>query len=745
MEVPRSRLILGALLAALMLVILFWNPLIRPGVIYPSSDLTCLFWPQRVHMAESFSQGVVPLWNTHTFCGSPFLASMQPGVFDATSWPWLIGGDHVDLLEGFNRQRLLLFLILSVNTFALCLAGLRIGLGGALLAAVILPCCGFLWGHFDHVNQLSTLAWFPLVLLAALRTIRGNGWAPNPLLAGAVALQLLAGHPQHAALGAMAVGVVTAATLAAERRCPRDWLRVATSMGTGYLLGAMIGAVQFLPGMELSGLSERQFDTPEYAATFSMQWTHLQRLVWPRIFGGFPHYFVEGNFSELGLFVGRIPLALALLAIALGAAKRRPLTIALTVMGLFALMWSLGSNGPIFTPLVTLIPPLRSFRVPPRMLFYLDLALTLLAAVGLSEILRRLRDQRWSTTLRGGLSALVALLCLADLWAASRTDYFRQPQSREVALTPSPLASAIAQRDPLARVHRLQLNDADYYMDPRAPALGRRHLRLQPNLGTLWGISDISGYTEGLLPTARWIDLQGLIHSGLHRHALDAQVLSLLAVRWVITETSSTPIDPTLFRQVQEISYEEGDATRTLTLWENPQALPPVIPRSVGERLADPTHLDGPWTHGLVQRPMTVRQPFTPMRPGQPWPTEDELPAFPLHRISPNALMIGNPSGFEGEVILIQAAYPGWIVKDEALGRRSLTPLNAVWSTLTLAPGVREVAVHFEPVSYRLGLFLTAFGMLLLSALAARRAGGSGPRRRDPGPAQDDGCDRGTH
>ncbi|MBN1475721.1 hypothetical protein JXA47_03110 [Candidatus Sumerlaeota bacterium] len=744
MEVPRSRLTLGALLTALLLVIVFWNPLIRPGVVYPSSDLTCLFWPQRVHLAEAFAEGVVPLWNAHTFGGSPFLASMQPGVFDVTGWPWLLGDDPVDLLEGFNRQRLLLFLILSVNTFALCLSGLRLGLGGALLAAVTLPCCGFLWGHFDHVNQLSTLSWFPLVMLAALWSIRGESWSPHPLLAGAVALQIFAGHPQHAALGALAVGVVALTFLIANRCTPREWLRISASLGTAYLLGAMIGAVQLIPGIELSGLSERQFDTPEYAATFSMQWAHLQRLVWPGIFGVFPHYTAEGNFSELGLFVGRIPLALALIAIALGVTRRSPHTVALIAMGLFALMWALGSNGPIFTPLVTLIPPLRSFRVPPRMLFYLDLSLTMLAAVGMSKLLGRLRDQGWSMGQRGGLAVLTALLCLADLWAASRADYFRQPQPPEVALTPSPLASAIADRDPLPRIHRLQLNDADYYMDPRAPALGRRLIRLQPNLGMLWGISDISGYTEGLLPTARWMDLQGLLHSALHRRALDAQVLALLGVRWVITETSSTPIDPTLFRQVQEIAYAEGDETRIMTLWENPQALPPVIPRAVGERLADPANLDGPWTHGLVERPTTVRQPFTPVRPGVAWPTADELPVFPLQRVGPNALRLENPSGFEGDVILFQASCPGWIVRDEILGRRPLTPLNAVWSTLTLAPGVLEVTVRFEPVSCRLGLFISAVGMLLLSALAARRAGGSGPRRRDPRPCRAVGCDRDT-
>lgn len=376
---PRSacRREAAALGLALGLVTLFWNPLLWPGRVYPSGDLTNLFWPQRVILAQSIAQGVVPLWNPHVWAGSPFHAAMQAGVFDPAAWPFLWGRGPVSLLDGFDGQRLLLLLVFCASVYALARAGVGVGRGGAALAATALPCCGFVWGHFDHVNQLSAMTWFPLALLGALRAARGEPGRNAALIGFAVGMQLLAGHPQHAVLGGVSVAVVCASLLAGS-----PWVRWAGAVrviGGGYLLGALLGAVQLLPALELSRLSERPFDPPDYATSFSMEWRHLLRLVWPFAFGEFPHYSAPDNFSELGLFVGRVPLALALVA-ALGLAPRR-WALAFAGLALVAVLWALGSNGPLLEPLLAMVPPLRGFRVPPRMLFHLDLALALLAAL----------------------------------------------------------------------------------------------------------------------------------------------------------------------------------------------------------------------------------------------------------------------------------------------------------------------------------------------------------------------------
>ena len=152
-------------------------------------------------------------------------------------------------------------------------------------------------------------------------------------------------------------------------------------------------------------VSHRIFAPPDYASTFPMQWRHLLRLIWPHHFGVFPNFWPPDDaYAEVSLFVGRIPLALALLAVGTAMARTfsgrpdpatrewRIAVWSLAALAAFSVLYAAGPNGPLFAPLTRLAPPLDSFRVPARMLFYLDLSLALLAAAGLQRLLGRLKS-----------------------------------------------------------------------------------------------------------------------------------------------------------------------------------------------------------------------------------------------------------------------------------------------------------------------------------------------------------------
>ncbi len=738
-----------AVTIAALLALLFWSPLLRLGHIYPSGDLNNLFWPQRVHLARSVAAGVVPLWNPWAWGGAPFLASMQPGVFDVTSWFALVTAwDPIALLGGFNAQRLLLFLILSANTFALARRGLGVGRLAAVLAAVTVSCAGFLWGRFDHVNVISAMVWFPLVLLGALRAVGGATRAAVALITVAVALQIFAGHPQHVALGLLAVAVTVTVWLLGARSSPRVWLRVLGTVALGYALAGVLASVQLLPALELARFSERALDPVSYAASYSMRWEHLWRLIHPGAFGEFPHYITDDNFSELGMFIGRVPLALALLALALAVTRtrspRRTAVWSFAALGVFSVLWALGSNGPIFEPLVRLIPPLRSFRVPPRMLTHLDLSLALLAALGLDAALRHLRGRGWRPeALRLGAALLIALTLL-DLWMASRSEYCRQPCPADTARTLSPAIAPITSRDSQARLFRLQIDDTDYFIDPRPLALTKRLLRLQPNMGMRWGIGDIEGYTEGLLPTARWRDLMRHLHRNLHRRFLDTETLALLGVRWVLTDVARTPIEGDALRPTLHFTDQEEERQRTYVLFENTRALPLVLPRATLESLAAPENFDGLWSRGLSPDPVVNLEGLEITRPNAAWPERSALPRFPARWENANTLTVENPDGFAGEVALIQATYPGWVAVDDRGERQPLTPLNAVWSSWHISRDTDAVALRFEPASQRLGLFMSLAGMMFLMVAVARRGGGTARGHTSPARARSAQCDTDT-
>lgn len=751
---PRAQRDLLALLGVAALALLFWNPLLWPGRVYHSGDLVNLFWPQRVHIARSFAEDIVPLWNEYTWGGSPFHASMQPAVFDPTTWVGLtISDDPIELLDNFDRQRLLIFLILMVNMFALARAGIGLSRGPAALASLLIGCCGFLWwGHFDHVNQLSAMAWSPLVLLGVVMAMRGEVRRPLLFTGAGVGLQLLAGHPQHAAFGAVAASVFAAAWLTLARASLHAWIHAALVFSGGLALGGLIASVQMLPSLELSELSHQVFAGPDYASSFPMRWPHLLRLIWPHMFGVFPNFAETGdNWSELSIFIGRLPIALALLAVAAAMARGRrealgALTVsigALIALAAFSILYALGSNSFLFEPLSHILFPLRSFRVPARMLFHSEIALALLAACGLQIGIGPLARMDWRPGRVRIVMGAVAILALADLCAISRTDYIRRPWPRELLGVPVPAADAMRAQDERPRVYKLQTEDPLFLVNYEEPALvPRRMQRMVVNTGLIHGVSDFEGYPEGLLPTARWNDLfYHQIYRNLHQRKLDVDLLSLLGVRWVFTDRNRTPIEESSLRIVLEYEDQLGDREFRYTLFENPRALPPLVPRDVVERIAAPESLDGDWSRGLSETPVIREGPTPVARLDAVWPEPESLPRFEVERKGPNQLRVMNSDEFAGNLVFVQSVYPGWIARcqsDSTVTETSLAALNAAWFTLDVPEGTRQIELAYEPTTYRLGLFLSAVGTLCLSLVLALPGAGTESDRRAPARAPAD-------
>jgi hypothetical protein len=139
------------------------------------------------------------------------------------------------------------------------------------------------------------------------------------------------------------------------------------------------------------------------AAVFSLELGHLLGLILP------PH---QGNPETMAYL--SLPVLL-LAGIAAVAQPRRQLFWLLALM--VALLYALGSNGPLWSLLVGLLPPLRWFRVPARAWFVVLMAACVLASQGLDILtaaisrpigeIRRIVIKRLAVA--GGMGA--ALLC----------------------------------------------------------------------------------------------------------------------------------------------------------------------------------------------------------------------------------------------------------------------------------------------------------------------------------------------
>jgi hypothetical protein len=170
---------LGAL--ALAAVSFFWR-ILWGGSWMPADggDLASFLYPTYRFVAQSFGQGVLPLWNPHLYGGAPFVGDIQAGLF----YP-------VNVLAFFLARPLTYRTMQGLSIFHFWWAGagmylfLRSWPGGlrftvsdlklarwACLAGALafMFSDGFLT-HFGNLNLIAVASWLPWVFWAYLRGI----------------------------------------------------------------------------------------------------------------------------------------------------------------------------------------------------------------------------------------------------------------------------------------------------------------------------------------------------------------------------------------------------------------------------------------------------------------------------------------------------------------------------------------------------------------------------------------------
>ncbi len=191
-----------------------------------TGDFTEQYFPLRAFTAQQWVRGQIPLWNPYLYGGQPALADIQSGalypphLIEALVLGWggpLFGPEFGFPLQALEWQVIAHFSLAAVGTylFARRLARqnkipLRRARFGGLIASLVFTYGGYLTGFpVQQMTILEVSAWLPWILWglsvstqhvarskqpAIRNTIRSL--APTAWAALAVAMAILAGHPQ---------------------------------------------------------------------------------------------------------------------------------------------------------------------------------------------------------------------------------------------------------------------------------------------------------------------------------------------------------------------------------------------------------------------------------------------------------------------------------------------------------------------------------------------------------------------
>jgi hypothetical protein len=691
-----------------------------------ATDVISEFFPWRHAVRESLRRGEWPLWNAYNLAGHPLAAEAQSAPYS----PFTLLACLLPSAVSLSYTAALAFFIAGLSAFLLArelgcseAASLFAAAGWALASSIVL---------YSLTAMGFATVYLPLILAATRRVVREPGLAAAMFLTAALSLCMLSGHPESLFLNVLVGCAFGLFALLRIRVAP--WRAIGTAIAAGVVTLGLC-AIFLLPLIEAIPQSA-EFQSKEAWKPWS-RGAATERVLAALATNFFPHLHVrQWLVPKLDLInvetaaVGSIILALAVYAI---SRRRTAETWFFTVLSLVCIV-----IGARWTPLAVAIQkiPLLHVTLYERLVFAGALGLSILAAFGVDELLRR--DDRRAAA--ATFAAVFAFLGAGMLWLAHYVQLSAVPggygRYRIFAelfflgtaslllvlplpmrkLVPALLALLFAQRV-LSEIDTFDTWPASAAYPPLALFQPLQHIdepfrivgvggAFPPATNISYGLEDVRGYEALTLDEYKstwrlWNHPHGL---WFHRvDDLTAPMLSFLNVRFAI-QPRTLPVPP---------GWRVVNAQGASVLLENSAVLPRIsIPRQVMlGALSNPETIDR----------MAQARDFRAMA----WITSAgdlEERANGPGRIHLRSRSLGGDYRFDaamdraGWVVLSDSAWKGWRAFID--GRRvPLARANAGFLAVFVPAGTHQVRVVYHPTSFVRGRAITFATILVLVGL----------------------------
>ena len=412
----------GALALLLIAALLIGWPWLSGRVTIPW-DAKAHFQPQIQFLAHSLADGQWPFWTPYVFAGHPQIADPQSMIFAP---PFLA----LALIDGSPSlwavdTTLIAMLVLSGAALMLWFRDQRWHWAGGLIAAL-----GFCWGasmawRIQHIGQVLSLAYLPVVLLAIDRALARCSIVYG-LGAGVAVAAIVLGRDQVALLTSYLVGGFVLWRLALAPQPGVAVRRAVLPLGSALLAALAVAAVPVVLTELFAASSNRPAIDYIGAGRGSLHPALLLTFMAPDLFGAagrMEDYWGPPSFAWPGtglfvaqnmgvLYIGALPLIMLGLAAVRGELWRREIRF-FTGAAVVCLLYALGWYTPVFKIAYELVPGVHLFRRPADATFLIG---------GLTAILAGYATHRWFTAPRLDLDrkaagAVAGLLLAAGLLA----------------------------------------------------------------------------------------------------------------------------------------------------------------------------------------------------------------------------------------------------------------------------------------------------------------------------------------
>lgn len=640
------------------LVLLAYAPLlIHPGLHTACPENDTWNFPVRWSVLSALREGRIPLWNSLSAFGIPWLATWQTESFypGTLLFTWLG-------LSAWNLSGILHLSLFALGVYCfLKRAGVQPLWAFFSAAVALLNACAY--NHLGSNSSMDTMAWMPWTFLAVRDRIEGRPFSRRGL-ALLLSLQVFAGYPQiilYTLLG----GAFYAFSL-------QGW-RSISKLLPAWAAGLLLSSAQWIPSVEYFFLNAVRLpavrDNPHFFLPLDNLWTFLDFNALSK--GGVPDYVASPTFFYFNFYSGWIPLAL--LAIGLARYRRLGKEGRFFLAGFFFLvLWSLGL---FLQPLARFSIPFPAFLEPAKCWVLIDVFWLLAMGLLLEDLFPRPGAWKWAVVGAGLLNLLY------PVWTHPLETNFTPPHPRlesEAGAIRSALGSGRILVLPGAEEHQAlytPLPDPD-----RRPLF--KHFVPNSNLDVFLPLANFYGSTW---PT--WGSMDANLYFQYAFPYAHGRLMDLLGVDLLLMPVARMP-GP--FRKVW--------SRDSWTLWRNPSSLGHCF------------YFKG------VPRTLDRKAVFTAFARGDARPRRDlflEEPPVSQAPLSPHPPLSRETLAAKADYLIVtQNAMPGWRAWVD--GRpQALYLADGIFQAVPLSKGARTVDLAYEPASFRLGLFLSllAWGM----------------------------------
>ncbi|MBN2382558.1 YfhO family protein [bacterium] len=715
-----------------------------PGLSVPKSmisDPVWQFFPWSVFSRTMIRQGIIPLWNHNSSCGSPFMANYQSGVFNPYNVFFIV------LPYGLALKIKLICLLLTAGMgMYLLLRSFELNQSGSLTGAVIFTFNGFAvsWLQYPIFNLVALL---PFILLSLETLLRG--WQKRAFLASVslFTLTLVAGNPEILFQEMCLIMIYVAVRL--FHYGWRAWPAVLLSCAA-FILACLISSVQLFSFLEYlqesyrlamrqTGLESGYLFKPEFILLLFLPKVLVTRQL------------------ETSYFMGTLSLLLAL--IALIKYRKWNSLMAFLAIGLFSL--AIPFNFGAAHDLISMIPGFE-VSLNHRILFGLALAVGFLAAAGLhvlSESSRR-STQRLFALRSDPLQILSIGLVLLMLYLfLFHTFWYLKPIAKMLSLSAYTqqittllifwglglLAAVTVTSTRSDRRNRFillffplviflelylvyhSLNIAcrsDNLLPPSKTVpflqqslgnerfIGHFHT-LRPNLSMCYNLNDIRGYDA--LENKYYYTLLSFFNPEITKNPVQPwnrphwKILDLLSVRYTLSDKSMMP-QQHFYRLVHHFHNGEVWVHERTGYLPRASFYRSVISETELASIKDFFDQEMYRTHVLVEENATAQRPIQSLLSVNP--DKDRHQSFSLHAFleRPNRVRVEYSAADDGIMVVNNAFHQGWkaLVDGEI---REVFRANFAFQGVRVQAGNHIVELIFAPWSYQLGLFLSLLGL----------------------------------